>query len=347
MAATSGLDAFQLARRQLELDRQRMWAFPWLAGRKRKLMQASPLGFLRGSARLFCEILQDNPGLAQGPGGRGWIAGDLHLENFGAYRHDNLIDSKMPKAVFNLNDFDEAVVGPWRYDLLRLLTSFLIAAQGLAPPEALKVSASEEIIESYVATAMQSAAVPRPPKAVRELMEKVRNRTRKQLLDARTRLVGGKRRLIRGKRYRSLGKELAAKARQAFAEYAKGLPERAAIPGALEILDVAFRIAGTGSLGLLRVAVLVKGKGGPNGAWLFDMKEEERYEGGGFPGSLVVGGNAADRSGGAGRSRLSSLPRGPSAADGHHPPRRPLDVRSPFGPPGGPGLHPRDGFRRA
>src|SRR6266849_10841617 len=86
MAATSGLDAFQLARRQLELDRQRMWAFPWLAGRKRKLMQASPLGFLRGSARLFFEILQDNPGLAQGPGGRGWIAGDLHLENFGAYR---------------------------------------------------------------------------------------------------------------------------------------------------------------------------------------------------------------------------------------------------------------------
>jgi len=275
MAATSALDAFQLARRQLTLDRHRMRTFPWLAGRKRKLMQASPLGFLRGSARLFYEILQDNPSLGEGPGGRGWISGDLHLENFGAYRHDNLLDSRMPKVVFNLNDFDEAVVGPWRFDILRFLTSFLVAAQGLAPPEARRVSASEEIIESYVATAMQSAAVPRPPEAVRELIEKVRNRTRKQLLDARTRLVGGKRRLIRGKRYRSLGKELAAKARQAFAEYAKGLPEQA-VPGALEILDVAFRIAGTGSLGLLRVAVLVKGKGGPNGAWLFDMKEEER-----------------------------------------------------------------------
>ncbi|HYR55583.1 MAG TPA: DUF2252 family protein, partial [Myxococcaceae bacterium] len=241
MAATSALDAFQLARRQLTLDRHRMRTFPWLAGRKRKLMQASPLGFLRGSARLFYEILQDNPSFGEGPGGRGWISGDLHLENFGAYRHDNLLDSRMPKVVFNLNDFDEAVVGPWRFDILRFLTSFLVAAQGLAPPEARRVSASEEIIESYVATAMQSAAVPRPPEAVRELIEKVRNRTRKQLLDARTRLVGGKRRLIRGKRYRSLGKELAAKARQAFAEYAKGLPERAAIPGALEILDVAFR----------------------------------------------------------------------------------------------------------
>jgi len=276
MAATSALDAFQLARRQLEVDRQRMQAFPWLAGRKRKLMQASALGFLRGSARLFYEILQDNPSLAQGPGGEGFISGDLHLENFGAYRADNLLDSNVPKAVFNLNDFDEAVVGPWRYDVLRFLTSFLLAAQGLFPPEPRKVSASEQIIEAYVAAAMQSGTFPRPPEAVRKLMERVRNRTRKELLDARTRLVGGKRRLIRGKRYRSLGKELAAKARRAFSEYAKRLPERAAKPDALEILDLAFRIAGTGSLGLLRVAVLVKGKGGPNGAWLFDMKEEER-----------------------------------------------------------------------
>jgi uncharacterized protein (DUF2252 family) len=268
------LDAFQLARRQLELDAQRMRAFPWLAGRKRKLMQASILGFFRGSARLFYEILQDNPNLAKGPGGRGWITGDLHLENFGAYRHDSPTDSNLQRVLFNLNDFDEAVVGPWRYDLLRFLTSFLLAAP--APPDARMVRSCEEIIESYIATAMRSASVPRPPEAVRKMIENVRNRTRKQLLDARTRIVRGKRRFIRGERFRSLGKELAAKARKAFSEYAKKLPERAAFPDAMEILDVAFRIAGTGSLGLLRVAVLVKGKGGPDGAWLFDMKEEER-----------------------------------------------------------------------
>jgi uncharacterized protein (DUF2252 family) len=44
---------------------------------------------------------------------------------------------------------------------------------------------------------------------------------------------------------------------------------------ALEVLDAAFRVAGTGSLGCLRVAVLVRGKGGPDGAWIFDMKEED------------------------------------------------------------------------
>src|SRR5262249_50725934 len=36
----------------------------------------------------------------------------------------------------------------------------------------------------------------------------------------------------------------------------------------------AYRIAGTGSLGLLRIAVLVGGKGGPDGAWIFDLKEQ-------------------------------------------------------------------------
>ncbi len=51
---------------------------------------------------------------------------------------------------------------------------------------------------------------------------------------------------------------------------AKGGPK----PEQLEILDMAFRIAGTGSLGSLRVAVLTRGKGGDEGSWLFDLKEQ-------------------------------------------------------------------------
>jgi uncharacterized protein (DUF2252 family) len=42
-----------------------------------------------------------------------------------------------------------------------------------------------------------------------------------------------------------------------------------------EIEDMAFRIAGTGSLGCLRIAVLVRGKGKRHGEWVFDMKEED------------------------------------------------------------------------
>jgi uncharacterized protein (DUF2252 family) len=46
------------------------------------------------------------------------------------------------------------------------------------------------------------------------------------------------------------------------------------LPRSFEVLDVAFRIAGTGSLGKLRVAVLTRGKGGRDTSWIFDMKEQ-------------------------------------------------------------------------
>jgi uncharacterized protein (DUF2252 family) len=52
------------------------------------------------------------------------------------------------------------------------------------------------------------------------------------------------------------------------------------------VIDAAWRIAGTGSLGGLRVAVLVRGKGGPDGAWVFDMKEQ------GTPSATVLLGKA-------------------------------------------------------
>jgi uncharacterized protein (DUF2252 family) len=67
------------------------------------------------------------------------------------------------------------------------------------------------------------------------------------------------------------------KAERAFAKYVKRLPDAVRPPAeAVEVVDVAFRVAGTGSLGCLRVALLVRGKGGVDGHWIFDMKEEGR-----------------------------------------------------------------------
>lgn len=54
----------------------------------------------------------------------------------------------------------------------------------------------------------------------------------------------------------------------------RGSTKRPARRGQCEIADIAFRVAGTGSLGALRLAVLSRGKGGDHGAFLFDMKEE-------------------------------------------------------------------------
>jgi uncharacterized protein (DUF2252 family) len=111
--------------------------------------------------------------------------------------------------------------------------------------------------------------------AASALVDKVRKRSRKQLLDARTESVHGKRRFVRGSRYETLPKKLRTKAERAFLKYAKALPRAERPPEeALEVIDAAFRIAGTGSLGCLRIALLVQGKGGADGAWIFDMKEE-------------------------------------------------------------------------
>jgi uncharacterized protein (DUF2252 family) len=112
---------------------------------------------------------------------------------------------------------------------------------------------------------------------VSSLVERVRTRTRKELLDARTRVVGGERRFVRGARYEALPEKLRSKAERAFAKYVKRLPEAERPPAeAVELIDdAAFRVAGTGSLGCLRIALLARGKGGIDGGWIFDMKEED------------------------------------------------------------------------
>src|SRR5262245_25158554 len=258
--------AADLARRQLERDQRATGAFPQLFARKVARMRASAHGFLRGSAPMFYEILRARPDLARGPGGEGWLVGDLHVENFGAYRPTSF--GRGDPAVFGPNDFDDAIGGPWRFDMLRLLTSVLLAARGAG-------------VDGTEARALAASALggwcerrlPRQPRPIQSLLDKVRNRTRRELLADRTEVVGGKRRFIRGERYRDLSPALAAAARYAFAGYVHTLGPLAA-PERFEIVDVAFRVAGTGSLGSLRVAVLVTGHGGHEGHWIFDMKEE-------------------------------------------------------------------------
>jgi uncharacterized protein (DUF2252 family) len=272
------LDPIALARRQLARDEHAARA---LFAHKLDRMRASPLAFLRGTAPMFYEILRENPTLAAGPGGVGWIAGDLHLENFGAFRPRAIPDDDSkkrhatPLVEFQMNDFDDALVAPWRFDVLRLMVSLLLGGRELRVRGAHGVELCEALLDSYVGVAMGRATVPRAPRPVAELVERVATRTRAELLGARTRIVHGSRVFLRDDHFRELPKGLARTSRLAFERYATRISEREAISKEhFEILDVAFRVAGTGSLGSTRVAVLVRGKGGPEGAWVFDMKEE-------------------------------------------------------------------------
>ncbi len=275
------LDPLRLARRQIEIDRQRLARTPHLFPHKVARMTISPLALLRGSAPLFYEILARHPALSEGPPGEGWLVGDAHLENFGAYRTGPLsvVETRRSHAeegvVFDLNDFDDAFVGPWRLDVLRLLTSLILGGREMGVDGSRALTLCDALLDAYAGSAFHRKRIPSGPQVVTELVENVQRRTRTELLDARTEVVRGKRRFVRGARYEDLVPKLRAKAEKAFAKYGKGLPRADRVPPeALEVLDAAFRIAGTGSLGCLRVAVLVRGKGGRDGAWIFDMKSQ-------------------------------------------------------------------------
>lgn len=281
-------DPGALADRQLTLDRQRTSRFPDLFVRKLQRMSASPLAYLRGAAPLFFEILAERPELAEGPAGEGWIVGDMHLENFGAYRPDPLgaaeptsaregAGAKKNRVVrFDLNDFDDAIIGPWRLDVLRLTTSLLLGGRELGANGLVALSLCDLMLEAWARSAFDGAPTPTElPAPIEALTEQVRARSKTALLDARTAVTGGKRHFVRGPRYADLPAEVVDAVPEAFDAYIKGLPEEdRPHKGSLEIIDCALRIAGTGSLGGLRIAVLVKGKGGPDGAWIFDMKEQ-------------------------------------------------------------------------
>jgi uncharacterized protein (DUF2252 family) len=287
-AAGADLDPGALADRQIALDRERTKRFPDLFVRKLQRMSSSPLAYLRGAAPLFFEILAARPELAEGPAGEGWIVGDMHLENFGAYRPDPLgaaeptsargaATSKKQRIVqFDLNDFDDAIIGPWRLDVLRLTTSLLLGGRELGANGLVALSLCDLMLEAWARSAFDGEALPKePPAPIAALTEQVRARSKTALLDARTAVTAGKRHFVRGPRYADLPAEVVSAVPAAFEGYIAGLSdEDRPHKGSLEIIDCALRIAGTGSLGGLRIAVLVKGKGGPDGGWIFDMKEQ-------------------------------------------------------------------------
>jgi uncharacterized protein (DUF2252 family) len=82
-------------------------------------MVASPLAFFRGAAIVMTHDLASTPtaGLST------QLAGDAHLSNFGTFA------SPERDLVFDLNDFDETLPGPFEWDVKRLATSFEIAAR--------------------------------------------------------------------------------------------------------------------------------------------------------------------------------------------------------------------------
>lgn len=85
-------------------------------------MLVSPFTFYRGAAKIMATDLKDTPraGLVS------QLCGDAHLSNFGVFA------SPERTLLFDLNDFDETLPGPFEYDVKRMAASFTIAARNNA-----------------------------------------------------------------------------------------------------------------------------------------------------------------------------------------------------------------------
>ena len=79
-------------------------------------MAADPFAFYRGTACLFyADMASAQDHWADERTGRVWIHGDLHVENFGTYMNSH------GELIFDVNDFDEAYLGHFSWDLRRFL----------------------------------------------------------------------------------------------------------------------------------------------------------------------------------------------------------------------------------
>ncbi len=173
-------------------------------------MLESPFAFLRGSAVVMASDLSDTPD----SGIDTMICGDAHISNFG------LFATPERKLVFDMNDFDEAYLGPWEWDLKRLVASVVVAGRGngysekacrrmvqkvvTVYGEAMDLFASASTLDMWYyhvdAEAVQfvfdKAASKRGIKGAEKMIAKARSRTQKQTLDKLTVVKDGRRRII-------------------------------------------------------------------------------------------------------------------------------------------------------
>ena len=232
---------------------------------KYRKMRSGTFAFLRGTAHLFYERLPKGSVFKSAP--LVWACGDLHLENFGSYKGDNRL------VYFDINDFDESALAPASWDLIRMLTSIEIGAQEAGVKSAERKVLCRQFLDAYTSALSLGKAYwlerDSAQGPVRTLLNALRERTRPDFLKSRTQGTGHKRIIMLDEK-----KALPVKAvqRKFVLDLMNAFAQTQEDPGFFRVLDVARRIAGTGSLGLERYAILVKGRGSPDGNHLLDLK---------------------------------------------------------------------------
>lgn len=240
--------------------------YPDTLKRKYKLMREDKFRFLRATTHLFYEDIPKGSFLLNSP--YAWICGDMHLENLGSYKADNGV------AYFNVNDYDECLLAPCLLDTYRLIISVIVSAANLKLSEAEARSLCNLYVDTYFKT-LESGYIRTLEKqtargVIKKFLHNVSERKRKDFLKSRIYKKKGRNKLIIDKEHTLLVSD--EKKEEVTGHLNKWAAKKNDV-AFYKVHDVAFRVAGTSSLGMERYVILVEGLGLPAGGFLLDLKE--------------------------------------------------------------------------
>lgn len=239
---------------------------PKLLPLKYRRMAASPFAFFRGAVAIMAADLArvENTGLFV------QLCGDAHVQNLGCF------ETPDGHLVFDINDFDETIMGPWEWDVKRMAASIVLAGVESQHTKPACGSAVSDFVSSYVSTMEQLADQP-VLEAARHLIRRIRKAQpisaalkeaqRSSPLDLLAKYTESD---SHGRmHFKKIDSVLWRLQGQRRAEVMKSLslyrqslpPERLHLFEFFRPHDVAFKVVGTGSVGLRDYVVLMEGNG--------------------------------------------------------------------------------------
>jgi uncharacterized protein (DUF2252 family) len=234
--------------------------------RKFRKMAASPFAFYRGSASVFYAdqtgAYRDDAFLDERTS-RVWIHGDLHAENFGTYMNSS------GQLVFNVNDFDEAYVGPFIWDLKRFCASVALIGYSKALSDRVITDLVGTFARAYLTElravaaggddALGSITLDNADGVLRRVLQEARLNTRVGMLAGQTAIDDYERRFSLGDGVYDVDEPTAATVRAAFQDYLHTLPSHGNAVST-NIKDIKLRKGvGIGSAGLPSYNLLLEG----------------------------------------------------------------------------------------
>ena len=241
-------------------------------------MAASPFGFYRGAVPVMAADLSTLPNT----GLYSQICGDAHVRNLGAYAGPD------GRLIFDINDFDETIRGPWEWDVKRMAASLMLAGREAYNTEKECKEAVLVFARSYresmrnfcEMTVLELARYQifrhLDVSPVLAVLRKAERSTPQRNLERLTVLHNGKYRFREQKPLQfHVPRQTAAKVISGLRNYVKTLlPERQRWCAEYHVADVAFRVVGVGSVGVRDYVVLLFGRT-INDPLFIQVKEED------------------------------------------------------------------------